>query len=900
MRRAKSRSAVLVALSLAGLLGVLYWLTRERPLATPAPQQREPTSAPTDEKVASAPAELQSGLEPAVSPRDSAAAMTKIRLYGLPGRVLLSDATCAIRASRTDVRPLVRKSDASFECPSTDLKGALLEVGASDYVTIGHRLSGDVPPTLDLELQLSGTLDITVVTENEKPVKDALISVYPQDTSKPDRLRIRIPELWKDPLLNGPPSLTNAAGTIQMHGFPCDTPLVVGASRAVADVVERVVIPSTERIARVVLHAPDSGCIRGRLVWPDGSAVTKRFIVRALKPRQLHLPEPQTRSNDQGEFELCGLPRGRVGWCVERIGEHTRLTVVDAEKVDVGLVQLQQLVKLKGRVRLESAPAGFTYGGLNLRLFKDGECVGRVPNTELDGRSSAVNTLERDGMFSAEVPAGALTIYVDGPTGPLCSLDVEVPTSDVEIRLDPYVTSLRVTDVPVRATDRFTLVLKDSTAAHDASGAVIDSPWGAYNHYGPGVPTSVVWEGEDRLWLLLQKPGSYDVFIKRAEASSIFVGSVTLVAGSVATLVCPPQGSGGVTGRVVDHDGSPMAGAPVGASLTIESTETKKSQRVEAREDGSFAFVGLQSGLWTVYPESLGPLSSSAARINVAADSTQDVQLIVEKPGRISGMITFDGVPTPDVKIYLSWARPSGTYSSSFRETKTTASGTYAIESLCPGEYELVMVAPDYVLRRQMIVESGRDSIFNCELNPPVTPIAFVRDGKILDSLDSASQYTRLGAMGLVPWAGRPGVWIGVLDGGPLLALLGSEEIPMLLDPKPPEQYVLAYASACPPVDEYMEIQVRGATLRVRASDPHVVFPWAHVEGVRELQGLWEAGDGPTLVYQDIEGERRFTDVPVGTTLLLVSPRVHSDKTWTQRIVVNNEAEMTIAWPPGQ
>lgn len=899
MRRPKFGYVLLAALSLSGLLGLLYWSTREGQPETSEQQHPGPQPAPAEHELTSATAELQSDLDTAVAPRESASAMTRIRIYGLPSRVLLPDAACGIRTSRAAVRPLVMEPGLYFECPSTVLTSALLEVGASDYVTIGHRFGDEVPQTLDLELQLSGTLDITVVTGNEKPVPGALISVYPQDTSKPDKLRIRVPELWKDSLMQAHAPLTNAAGTIQMHGYPCDTPLVVGASRAVADVVEKVVIPSSERNARVVLHAPDSGCIRGRLVWPDGSAVTRpfveRFMVCATESRQRHLGAPKTRSGEQGEFELCGLPRGRVTWYVDRIGERSRMTVVDADVVDVGPVQLQDLVTLNGRVFLESAPAGFDYSNLKLRFFKDGSCFAGLRGVRKDGR---FHFDKPDGSYRVEVPAGTLTIQVEGPTWPLCALDIEVPTPNLEIRLDPFVAGLRLTDVPVPATDPFLITLHDTSAARARPDATRVT-WSSTTYAnGGGRLSEIVWDGEDALRLLLLRPGSYDVFITRESTPAFFVGSATLVAGSVATLECPQQGSGGVTGRVVDHDGSPMPGASVGAILTIESNVCEKAHRVETREAGSFAFEGLVSGRWIIYPESLGPLSSSAVRVIVEPGPAQHVELIVAKPGRISGKISRSGVPVPEVGIALWWARPSGTQAAAFYNAKATQQGSYEITDVYPGQYELGMFDHDLWIYRQVIVESARDTIADFELGTTVTPMAFVRDGKILDSLDSASLYTRSGAIGMDPWAGRVGVWVALSDGGPSLALLGSKDTPRLLDPEPPAQCYLAYASACASVGQYTEMEVRGATLKVRASDPRAVLPWACVEGVGELRNLWEPGDGPTLVYHDIDGERRFTHVPVGTTLLLASPRVHSDGMWSQRVVVNNEAEMTIAWPP--
>jgi len=218
-------------------------------------------------------------------------------------------------------------------------------------------------------------------------------------------------------------------------------------------------------------------------------------------------------------------------------------------------------------------------------------------------------------------------------------------------------------------------------------------------------------------------------------------------------------------------------------------------------------------------------------------------------------------------------------------------------EAVYPGEYDLVLVVGDRVLGQKLLIQD-RDVVRDIDLDSHLVPVAFLRGGEIVDSIDGGSIETESVYCHLSRCPGRPGIWAANVHGGPVLAFLQDRGLPMQVDPQPPEHYVIAYSPAQNIVEGVTNVHIRGAALSIYLKKSGPILPWAYIRGVGVFKDRWQAGLGPCLAYRDVEGVRVFLDIPVGTSLTLVSPRSDSQNTWTMDISIDSTADQVIAWPP--
>jgi len=151
-------------------------------------------------------------------------------------------------------------------------------------------------------------------------------------------------------------------------------------------------------------------------------------------------------------------------------------------------------------------------------------------------------------------------------------------------------------------------------------------------------------------------------------------GSVTLSPGSVATLDLALAGRFAVRGEVTDPDGEPIAGGEVtllGSGSFVDRTVTRK--------DGSFA-LRAESGTYTLSTWASGFQSDGSRPVEVAG-APVDGLAIVLRPGttlhgRVLGLAPGDPFQVEGRRGDDRWTRSGN-------------DGTYSVEGLAPGEWQV-------------------------------------------------------------------------------------------------------------------------------------------------------------------------------------------------------------------
>jgi len=208
-------------------------------------------------------------------------------------------------------------------------------------------------------------------------------------------------------------------------------------------------------------------------------------------------------------------------------------------------------------------------------------------------------------------------------------------------------------------------------------------------------------------------------------------GSVEVTDHDVRDVAFEPSVGGSITGVVRDGGGQPMAGARVEiasaalsaagwrnfkqgslAKALAEAIRTAASQHLETRQettaaDGSFRATCLAPGDYelTAYlgdrpldwkdPAQMGgpytPMTVSIASPGARADLTLDVQACA---GTVMGKL-LDRSGSPKPGAWVAAFAPSGSPTSPADAAMTGPSGSYRLNHLCPGRYQLVARALD-------------------------------------------------------------------------------------------------------------------------------------------------------------------------------------------------------------
>src|SRR5688572_12124045 len=152
-----------------------------------------------------------------------------------------------------------------------------------------------------------------------------------------------------------------------------------------------------------------------------------------------------------------------------------------------------------------------------------------------------------------------------------------------------------------------------------------------------------------------------------------------------------------LTGRVIDHDGKPIAGAGVGAAETgpagaaarrmaINSMNGEIDDLVRTAADGTFT-LRLQEGKYDLYVTARGYAPATLREREVSA-AMKPLEIELDAGAGIRGRVTRGGAPVEGVTIFTIG-------NDAIAPVQTGGDGTFLIEDLAPGQVMLSFQKPE-------------------------------------------------------------------------------------------------------------------------------------------------------------------------------------------------------------
>ena len=460
--------------------------------------------------------------------------------------------------------------------------------------------------------------------------------------------------------------------------------------------------PSTPATAEAPIEASDESALLGRVLDPEGKPVVDAEVL-AIPERVAGAADGGTvrvRTGDDGHFAFGALASGTWRIDAEAKGllnpgpapsRQMRVEVDDTTAIEVDL-QLRRAANVSGRVLKGREPVAGARVWAEVRFSESlgGQVSGFV--VEL-GASKA------DGAFEGNVPPGRLVVRADGKAAGTAKSD-ELVLADGGGR-DGLLLQL--------SSGGNSAVASLQGRVHGRDGRGLAALVEIYSDDGKPRSQQVGEDGEFRFGGLT--PGRWRI---RARATGFGAREleVDLVGGEISQVDVLLGAGGGMTGKVVDRAGEPVAEA------TILLTRGDETSQMRSGPDGSFRIDR---------PELLGNGATVQAVSLQHADSQRvdavggaDVTLTLGPGGEIHGFVQDpEGKPLPGAVVSVhGWAPVTpDPFSPQFvRPDRVVNEGAaFQLGPLRPGRYRLRGEAPGRgaVLVDDVVVTSGsaRDNV---------------------------------------------------------------------------------------------------------------------------------------------------------------------------------------------
>jgi protocatechuate 3,4-dioxygenase beta subunit len=598
----------------------------------------------------------------------------------------------------------------------------------------------------DIALAEARAIAGRVLGPDNAPVEGAQVWIPPA-AARVKSINRKIQILYNGPSSSIASGTTDRAGSFRLSGIDAGTWEIAARAAGLEDAVLEG-IPAGESAVEIrldiALHIPGKA-----LDAETGDPVSG---VKVSTSWDWDFPEALTDTD--GNFDLTGVPRqawegsGSLRLWARREGYEDGYARVpppkdgaDAEPVEIRLRQhhdeIQGIVRDPTGAPVSNARVWIEVAGFPRAVMSFVRVDGsREARTDEDGTFALSPPKQRDITFEVVASRPGLA---RGRSGPLMRPEGNAALPPVEIRLS---TGSSIEGRVIGA-DGLPLARARVRAWREAR---ITGEAAIYARLIPrGAGGETVWSGKDGGFRLGGiEPGSW---LLEATATGYATGSAGPVEVSEGPaqvdLVLVPGGS--LKGRVVDHEGNPLAGVEVVAILAAGSGEEGGPEldeellrrgelgvaETKTGEGGTYEMAHLPEGEFRLVARAAGFVPGEVA----PATPGQPAPDIVLQPfSRIAGIVTDVATrqPVTEFEVFVQMKSVEGTYEEKreLHRAVADAEGRLAYDSLEPGEYRFVVYGPDHVIRLVPVrLDAGKEVELKIALDPGLRVEGMVRTG---------------------------------------------------------------------------------------------------------------------------------------------------------------------------
>lgn len=716
-----------------------------------------------------------------------------------------------------------------------------------------------------VRLRPAGTLRVRVVGEENDPIERAFVQVFPSDLSA-------LPSLWpvfsylNDSTFDSPlsvRSVTNCEGFVEIGPLPCDLPLRAEASIVVPESSVETMIPGESRWAEVQVKAPAHGCLRGRVLWSDGTPADV-----GIQPLVGRYPEHNRTSSTgaSGDFVLCGLPLGAVRWRIHSAGEPVRVAEIrEGEDTDIGTIEIPLQGRLFGRVHTRSGNYE-CMPGLQLGLAQGGRSQGKC-------------RLSSEGDFDLTAPLGENWYQLSTEQGVLTSGSVFAPGS-LALQLEDFSGGFEFRSPPPRSWS--SLVLLDMQRG-PGSGVDLD-----------GNSPLITWteDGICRVFPVLL--GSYEVHA-RTPSGFNRMGTVEIAAGTMAKLNPSFLSPASLTVFVHDVKGIPVGGVPVVATPRRGGEFVPYlGERGSTEVDGRVKLV-LGPGDWRVAVHWPAEREELTRLLTLDSGADDELQLCVSAGSVIRGKLTWGGTPVENGRV-VAFPRSGAEVGLNVYETQTDIDGLFDFVGLAPGTWVVDVSARDArglrTFSREVLLQEAPE-ILEFDLTEQDQRVRVTYHGTPLQGVSRIVAHSRERRVSRQFMRGEePRL---ALEPGAYVFLVASDNTAYFH--KDFEQFTYWVAPSTTVVSGApVDVAIAGREVRVQCTASDGDRPMLRLVSLAGID-LGSTSVGPLVTYEDQGEERVFPDIPVGSVIQLEGwdPTVGLR---TKTLTVHANSLGPVIWPP--
>ncbi len=526
------------------------------------------------------------------------------------------------------------------------------------------------------ESVLTGTISISDGGPGESTVQ---VEAVPSDNSGANQDYLNSSDLNTFTLAGLPGNTYNV--TISMDGY-------------IPQVITSVAVPPGQTVSLGTITLAPASEIDGTITSTDWNTAAAELLVEALQGSTV---VGSAIADSSGNFQIIGLPAGTYTLTLPNVFDAfvvaPTVSVTAGQTVSGVAIQIQLGATISGTVT--QSTTNVLIAGIPVLLSGPGG-VSETTNTDSNG----------DYQFSG-LGTGDYQVYLliggsqTAKTVSVTSLVGTVVTADLQLA---YIGTIR-------------------GSVTDGAGKPITDGEVTLISGGTPVASATTDQSGSYQFLVLQ-PGTYDLSAVASEANLLDLASGIIVNAGDAMTQNFQSGSAKLTVNVSDAS-QQLAGDFVSLERTVDGTRAIVEQATVG-SDGTASFGNLAPDDYTVVVTSPNG-DFDQATIPVVAGSSTNTDLALTAQAAISGTIT-DSFGNPVTGATVS-VQSAGTLQQGYSAV-TLDDGSYVINGIASGVYDVTVFANNYQATTQTAVTVSTTTTVNAILLPSVTRIS----GNVVDA----------------------------------------------------------------------------------------------------------------------------------------------------------------------